>query len=218
MSTYTPQTRAAEAARLLAERYPDAACSLDAGNDAWRLLVMARLSAQCTDARVNIVSVPLFERFPTPESMAKADITDIEDIVRPCGLYHTKAHDIKAASEMIVTRFGGRVPDNMPDLLSLPGVGRKIANLILGDVFGKGGIVADTHCIRICGRLGFYDAAKKDPVLTERVMTSLLPESEQSEFCHRLVMFGRDVCTARSPKCSECELCIICNSFLQNKG
>lgn len=208
--------RAAEAARLLAIKYPDAECSLDAGRDAWRLLIMARLSAQCTDARVNEVSRALFDRFPTPKAMADGDIAEIESLIRSCGLYHMKARDIKNASAIIAGRFGGKVPDNMEALLSLPGVGRKIANLILGDVYKKGGIVADTHCIRICGRLGFCDGTKKDPLLTERVMSELIPISEQSAFCHRLVLFGRETCTARSPKCDTCELCMLCAHNLQN--
>lgn len=215
-TTDTEKARAHEVARLLEIKYPDAACSLEAGNEAWRLLIMARLSAQCTDARVNEVSRGLFERFPTPDAMAAGDLSEIEELVRACGLYHMKARDLKNSSAMIVGRFGGEVPDNMDDLLSLPGVGRKIANLVLGDVFGKGGIVADTHCIRICGRLGFYDSEKKDPLLTERVMSNLLPNEEQSAFCHRMVLFGRETCTARNPKCGSCELCMLCRHNLQN--
>ena len=194
----------------LREIYPEAECALQFGGEPWRLLVMARLSAQCTDARVNAVSVPLFERYPTLEDMADADITELEELVRPCGLYRTKAASIKSACADLRDRFGGRVPDNMEDLLSLAGVGRKIANLILGDIYGKGGIVADTHCIRICGRLGFYPEKYKDPKKTEDIMSSLIDKSEQSDFCHRIVQFGRDTCIARSPKCSECPMRDVC--------
>ena len=194
----------------LREIYPEAECALQFGGEPWRLLVMARLSAQCTDARVNAVSVPLFERYPTLEAMADADITELEELVRPCGLYRTKAASIKSACADLRDRFGGRVPDNMEDLLSLAGVGRKIANLILGDIYGKGGIVADTHCIRICGRLGFYPEKYKDPKKTEDIMSALIEQGEQSDFCHRIVQFGRDTCIARSPKCSTCPLKDIC--------
>ena len=194
----------------LREIYPEAECALQFGGEPWRLLVMARLSAQCTDARVNAVSVPLFERYPTLEDMADADITELEELVRPCGLYRTKAASIKSACADVRDRFGGVVPDNMEDLLSLAGVGRKIANLLLGDIYGKGGIVADTHCIRICGRLGFYPEKYKDPKKTEDIMSALIDQSEQSDFCHRIVQFGRDTCIARSPKCSECPMRDIC--------
>ena len=201
-------------AKIVCERlrkiYPEAECALQFGGEPWRLLVMARLSAQCTDARVNAVSVPLFERYPTLEDMADADISELEELVRPCGLYRTKAASIKSACADVRDRFGGVVPDNMDDLLSLSGVGRKIANLLLGDIYGKGGIVADTHCIRICARLGFYPEKYKDPKKTEDIMSSLIDQSEQSDFCHRIVQFGRDVCIARSPKCSECPMRDIC--------
>ncbi len=194
--------------------YPDAVCSLEYAEDPWRLLVAARLSAQCTDERVNIVTKVLFERFPDALSAARGDLGEIEEIVRPCGLFRMKAKNIVDMSRIIVEEYGGRVPDTMDGLLSLPGVGRKIANLILGDVFGKGGIVADTHCIRICGRLGYYPEDKKDPLLTERVMDGVIPREEQSAFCHRIVMFGREYCTARSPRCGECPLSEWC---LHNK-
>ncbi len=190
----------------LEKLYPDAVCSLEYAEDPWRLLVAARLSAQCTDERVNIVTKVLFERFPDVMSAARGDLGEIEEIVRPCGLFRMKAKNIVDMSRIIVEKYGGRVPDTMDGLLSLPGVGRKIANLILGDVFGKGGIVADTHCIRICGRLGYYPEDKKDPLLTERVMDGVIPREGQSAFCHRIVMFGREYCTARSPRCGDCPL------------
>ena len=206
----TKKQKAKIVCERLREIYPEAECALQFGGEPWRLLVMARLSAQCTDARVNAVSVPLFERYPTLEDMADADISELEELVRPCGLYRTKAASIKSACADVRDRFGGVVPDNMEDLLSLSGVGRKIANLLLGDIYGKGGIVADTHCIRICGRLGFYPEKYKDPKKTEDIMSALIDQSEQSDFCHRIVQFGRDVCIARSPKCSECPMRDVC--------
>lgn len=208
-------SRAAAAEERLRELYPDAACSLEAAGDPWRLLVMARLSAQCTDERVNIVSRGLFEKFPTAEAMAAAPVEEIEELIRSCGLYRGKAKSIKEASRQICESFGGRVPDTMEELLSLSGVGRKIANLILGDVYKKGGIVADTHCMRICSRLGFYEVGMKDPLKTERIMSPLLPPEVQSDFCHRLVLFGRDICQARSPKCGECPLSDICENAVK---
>lgn len=202
--------RALSAALELEKLYPDAACSLDSGGDPWRLLVMARLSAQCTDERVNIISKDLFSAIPDVKAMADTPIERIEELIRSCGLYRSKAKSLKESANQILENFAGCVPDNMEDLLSLSGVGRKIANLIMGDVFHKGGIVADTHCMRICGRLGFYPEDKKDPLFTERIMTPLIPSEMQSDFCHRLVLFGRDVCTARSPRCSSCPLAHIC--------
>lgn len=204
--------RASEISERLKNKYPDAKCSLDAEDDAWKLLVMARLSAQCTDEKVNKISYPLFSKFPDAKTMADAPQEEIEEIIRPCGLFRGKAKSIKEASHIIAYELCGKVPDTMEGLLALPGVGRKIANLIMGDVYGKGGIVADTHCIRICGKLGFYSDTKKDPVLCEKVMSKLIDESEQSDFCHRIVMFGREVCTARSPRCSECPLRDLCKT------
>ena len=214
-------SRMAEIVERLKAVYPDVVCALEWGGqhggerdallrDSWKLLVMGRLSAQCTDARVNIVCRDLFERFPTVEAMADGAIEDIEAIVRPCGLYHTKAQNIKDACRILVDEYGGIVPDDMDSLLALPGVGRKIANLLLGDIYKKGGVVTDTHCIRICGRLGFYDESLKDPLKVERILTPLIEESEQSDFCHRIVQFGRDTCMARSPACGECPLRDVC--------
>ena len=190
--------------------YPEATCALEWDRIAWRLLVMGRLSAQCTDARVNIVCRELFKKYPTLEDMANADIEKLESIVRPCGLFRTKADSIKRACIMLRDDFGGTVPDNMDDLLKLPGVGRKIANLILGDVYKKPAVVADTHCIRICGRFGMYSTEMKDPTKVERIMSELIEPEEQSDFCHRIVQFGRDTCMARSPKCGECALRELC--------
>ena len=208
----------AEIVERLKGVYPEALCALESGGIAWRLLVMARLSAQCTDARVNIVCRDLFKKYPTLEEMADADISELENTVRPCGLYRTKADSIKRACRMLCDDFGGIVPDNMDDLLSLPGVGRKIANLILGDVYAKPALVADTHCIRICGRFGMYPTDMKDPTRVEMIMKELIEPDEQSDFCHRIVQFGRDTCSARSPKCSECPLADICGYKNKNKA
>ena len=191
---------------VLKELYPDALCSLEYGGDPWRLLIAARLSAQCTDERVNIVCVSLFEAFPDVYAMAEAEIPAVEEIIRPCGLFHTKAESCVAMSRQIVELHGGRVPDTMEELLALPGVGRKIANLVLGDCFGKPGIVADTHCIRLNGRFGFYDTSLKDPAKVERILDGIVPGEEQAAYCHRMVLFGREYCMARSPRCGECPL------------
>lgn len=199
----------AEVIRILKENVRSD-CALEFEGDPWKLAVMARLSAQCTDARVNIVCRELFKAYPDAASMAKADITELENAVRPCGLFRTKAASIKEMSRLIVTEHGGNVPSDMDSLLRLPGVGRKIANLIRGDLFGLGGIVADTHCIRICGRLGFYPQTEKDAHKVEKALTPLVPTEEQTDLCHRLVWFGRDVCIARSPKCEKCPLAHLC--------
>lgn len=213
----TDKERADAAVERLKDLYPDAACSLEYTGEPWKLLVMGRLSAQCTDARVNIVCSELFSRFPTSRALADAELPEIENIVRPCGLYRVKAADIKAECELLENRYGGKLPDTMEALLTFPGVGRKIANLLLGDIFGKPGIVADTHCIRICGRLGFYPETQKDPLKTEKTMSALIEGSEQSDFCHRLVLFGRDICHAKSPDCEGCRLSDICK-YYSDKG
>lgn len=188
--------------KALEERYPAAECALKYEGDAWRLLVMGRLSAQCTDARVNIVCEELFAKYPTCADMADADYADVEKIVFPCGVYRVKAANIVDFSKIITEKFDGKVPDNMDDLLTLPGVGRKIANLILGDIYGKPAIVADTHCIRISNRLGLSES--KVPEKTEKALRELVTPETSSDFCHRLVMFGREICSARAPKCDEC--------------
>lgn len=190
--------------------YPDAACALEFEGDGWRLLVMGRLSAQCTDARVNIVCKELFAKYPNCKAMAEANVEDVEKIIRPCGLYHMKAESIVAASRMIEEDFCGRLPDDMDKLLLLPGVGRKIANLLLGDVFGKDAIVCDTHCIRICARLGMYSEKLKDATRIEFILRELCDTSRGSDFCHRIVTFGREVCTARSPRCASCPISDLC--------
>ena len=190
--------------------YPEAVCALEFGGEAWKLLVMGRLSAQCTDARVNIVCRELFAKFPTCESLAAASYEEIEQIIKPCGLFRTKAKSIKDACTMLCEDYGGVLPDEMDELLKFPGVGRKIANLLLGDIFHKPAIVADTHMIRICGRFGMYPQKLKDPHKVEIIMTELVEQKEQSDLCHRIVQFGRDVCSARSPKCSECPISQLC--------
>lgn len=200
------------------EIYPEATCALEYDGDPWKLLVMGRLSAQCTDARVNIVCRELFSRFPDAVSMANGSITEIEEIVKPCGLYRMKAANIKDASRMLVDDYGGELPRDMDEMLKLPGVGRKIANLILGDVYGLPSVVCDTHCMRICGRFGMYREDLKDPNKIEKILLELLPYGEGSDFCHRIVNFGREVCSARSPKCDECPMNDLCEHYIkQNK-
>lgn len=213
MRRISDKKRAENADSVLEMLYPDALCSLEAEGDPWRLLVMARLSAQCTDERVNIVCRDLFAAYPDARSMAEAPIGEIEKLIKSCGLYRGKAKSIKEASEIVVRDYGGNIPDNMEELLSLPGIGRKIANLLLGDIFGRGGIVADTHCMRICGRLGFYPEGQKDPLKTERIMEKLIPRQRQSDFCHRIVHFGRDVCRARDPLCGQCPMKDFCRHY-----
>ena len=203
------KTRVKQIIETLEEMYPDAKCSLEYEGNAWKLLVMARLSAQCTDARVNIVSKDLFRTFPDVYSMATAPISDIENLVKPCGLYRTKAKSIKEMSKSIVDDFAGQVPQTFDELMSLSGVGSKIANLMLGDVFGQNAIVADTHCIRISKRLGLSDGKNQHTV--ERQLDAIIPKEKQSDFCHRLVYHGRAVCTARTtPYCDKCCLKDIC--------
>lgn len=202
---------AASVVERLKQKYPGAVCSLNYGGDPWRLLVMGRLSAQCTDERVNLVCPALFERYPDVYAMAEGDAADIAKYIFSCGLYNSKARDLKGMSERIVSVYGGRVPDNMDDLLTLPGVGRKIANLILGDIFRKPAVVADTHCIRIAARIGLCGEGKPlSPEKTEKALAAIVEPDEQSDLCHRFVMFGRDVCSARSPECGGCVLADIC--------
>lgn len=207
----TAKKRMAETVERLRERYPEAVCSLEFGGEPWKLLVMGRLSAQCTDARVNIVCRELFEKYPTARALADGELAEIEAIVRPCGLFRTKAGDIKGECLMLCDVYGGELPDTMDELLKFPGVGRKIANLLLGDIFKKPAIVADTHCIRICGRLGLSKG--KEPEKVEKQLRAILPPEESSDFCHRIVLFGRDCCTARNPKCGECPLTMYCREF-----
>ena len=210
MTQEQKKTVMAQVVERLKGVYPDSVCALEYGGEPWKLLVMGRLSAQCTDARVNIVCRELFREFPTLTSLADAELEKIESIVRPCGLYRTKAASIKAACTLLRDEHGGVLPRDMQTLLTFPGVGRKIANLLLGDIYGIPGIVADTHCIRICGKLGMYDEKLSDPVKVEKILTEIVEPAEQTDLCHRLVQFGRDTCIARSPRCGECPLSDVC--------
>ena len=193
----------------LKKLYPDAVCSLDYRKD-YELLFSVRLAAQCTDARVNLVTPALFERFPSLEAFARATPEEVGEYVHSCGFWRAKARDIVGSAQMLLSDFGGRVPDNMDDLLRLPGVGRKTANLILGDVYGKEGYVCDTHCIRITGRLGITDGSK-DPLKVEQQLRKVIPPEESSDFCHRMVLHGRALCMARGPKCGECPMRELCD-------
>ena len=200
---------ALETIRRLKEAYPDADCTLDY-DEAWKLLVSVRLAAQCTDARVNVVVEKLYEKFPDVDALASAAPEEIEEIVRPCGLGRSKARDISACMRILKEEYGGKVPEDFDALLKLPGVGRKSANLIMGDVFGKPAIVTDTHCIRLTNRMGLVDGIK-DPKRVEMALWKIIPPEEGSDFCHRLVYHGRDVCTARTkPYCDKCCLADIC--------
>ncbi len=198
----------------LKERYPDALCALHYEKD-YELMIAVRLSAQCTDARVNLVTPALFEAYPTLEDMAHADIADVETYIHSCGFFRQKAKDIVLACQMLLQEYNGRVPNTMEALLKLPGVGRKTANLLLGDLYKEpGSVVCDTHCMRICGRLGLSQG--RDPEKVEKQLRAVLPPEESSDFCHRIVLFGRDICTARAPKCQECPLALYCTDL--NKG
>ena len=189
--------------------YPDAKCSLDYRKD-YELLFSVRLAAQCTDARVNLVTPALFARYPTLEDFAAADVEEVGQYVHSTGFWRAKARDMVACAQMLLEKFDGRVPNRMDDLLSLPGVGRKTANLILGDIYGQEGYVCDTHCIRITGRLGITDGSK-DPVKVEMQLRNVIPPEESNDFCHRMVLHGRAICMARSPQCSECPLRNLCD-------
>lgn len=211
-----PLTKTEKKARLAAIverlklRYPEATCALEYENDPWRLLVMGRLSAQCTDARVNIACRDLFAHFPNAKALAEASLAAVEADIRSCGLYHVKAQNIIDASRMLVEEFGGTLPDTMEGLLRFPGVGRKVANLLLGDIYHQPAVVTDTHCIRICGRLGMYPEREKNPAKIEKILAAMIAPEEQSDFCHRIVHFGREVCTARTPACEGCPLSDLC--------
>ena len=195
---------------ILKQRYPDPMCALHYEKD-YELMIAVRLSAQCTDARVNLVTPALFAAYPTLEAMASAPIEHVEELVHSCGFYKHKARDIVLACQMLLIHYGGKVPGTMEELLKLPGVGRKTANLLLGDLYAvPGSVVCDTHCIRICGRLGLSQG--KDPEKVENQLRAILPPEESSDFCHRIVLFGRDICTARSPRCAECPLSMWCNA------
>ncbi len=209
----TKKQRAREIIERLKKEYPDASCTLDY-NEAWKLLVSVRLAAQCTDARVNVVVQDLYARFPDVEDLANAPVEEIEAIVKPCGLGHSKARDISACMKVLREKYDGKVPDDFDKLLELPGVGRKSANLIMGDVFGKPAIVTDTHCIRLTNRMGLVDGIT-DPKKVEMELWKLIPPEEGNEFCHRLVEHGRAVCTARTkPYCDKCCVADVCKKVL----
>ena len=199
----------------LEERYPDALCSLNYSKP-HELMIAGRLSAQCTDERVNIVTKDLFAKYRSISDFAAADVSDIEEIVRPCGLYKTKARSIVEMCRAIIERFGGEIPDSIEQLTTLPGIGRKTANLIMGDVFRRPAIVTDTHCIRITGRLGL--TSNTDPARVEQDLWKIIPPERSSDLCHRLVLFGRDICKARGEKCPECPLNDICPAFAKKQG
>ena len=208
----TKKQRAKEIMERLEKEYPLADCTLDY-DEAWKLLVSVRLAAQCTDARVNVVVKDLFEQYPSPKALADAKVEDIEKIVRPCGLGASKARDIHKCMNMLMDEFGGNVPEDFDALLKLPGVGRKSANLIMGDVFGKPAIVTDTHSIRLVNRMGLVDGIK-EPKKVEMELWKIIPGEKGSDFCHRLVYHGREVCSARKANCSECCLQDICKQVL----
>lgn len=203
------------AVEALKKEYPDAICSL-VYDDPLQLLIATRLAAQCTDARVNIVTPKLFERFKTAEDFAKADISEVEDYICSCGLYKTKAKNIVLMCKMLIDDFGGAVPDTVEQLTRLPGVGRKTANLVVGDIFHKPAVVVDTHCIRITARLGFHSI--KNAAKIEKILREVLPPEESNDFCHRLVLHGRAVCNARSPKCGECCMNSFCDYYKNSNG
>ena len=197
---------------ILKDKYPDAPCALHYSKD-YELMIAVRLSAQCTDARVNLITPALFAAYPTLEAMASAPISEVENYVHSCGFYRQKAKDIVQACQLLLEKHDGKVPGTMEELLNLPGVGRKTANLLLGDLYGEpGSVVCDTHCIRISNRLGL--AKGKEPEKVEQQLRKILPPEESSDFCHRIVLFGRDICTARNPKCSECPLSMYCKEFV----
>ncbi len=203
------------AVKSLEELYPEAICSLEY-KDAFSLLIATRLSAQCTDARVNLVTPALFEKFPTAEKMATAEINEIEELIKSCGLYKTKARDLLGIAKGIVENFGGEVPGTVEELTTLPGVGRKTANLICGDIYGKPAVVTDTHFIRLCNRLGLVNT--QNPLKVEKEMVRLIPPDKSSAFCHRTVLFGRDICTARKASCQRCNMNTFCPKKDYKKG
>lgn len=211
----TKKQRALLAVERLKQRYPQAMCSLTYEKP-YELLLATRLSAQCTDKRVNIVTKDLFEQYPTMQSIAEADVKDIIEIIKPCGLGNTKGKDLVGICQMLLRDYDGQLPDSIEELTKLPGVGRKTANLIMGDVFHKPAVVTDTHLIRITGRLGLVDT--KDPKKVEMQLVKILPPEESSDFCHRVVLFGRDVCRARNPICAACELFDLCKSEEKQKA
>lgn len=215
MTQKEKKNKIAKVVKLLKKQYPEAICSLEYEGDGYKLLVMGRLSAQCTDERVNIVCRELFKKYPTACDLANGDIGDIENIIKSCGLYKMKAQNIKDSANLLHYKYNDVVPNDMDTLLTFPGVGRKIANLLLGDLYSMPAIVADTHCMRIAGRLGMYPEGQKNPEKTEKILSRLIEPKEQSDFCHRMVLFGREFCTAKSPKCDTCPIKIICKNEIK---
>lgn len=211
----TDKQRALKAIDALKKEYPDAICSL-VYDDPLQLLIATRLAAQCTDARVNIVTPALFERFKTVDDFADAEVSEVEEYIKSCGLYKTKARDIVAMAKALKENFGGVVPDTIEQLVTLPGIGRKTANLVVGDIYHKSAVVVDTHCIRLTSRLGFHNI--KDPVKIEKILREILPPEESNDFCHRLVLHGRAVCQARSPKCEICCMKDFCPTALNSNA
>lgn len=203
------KTKVLKAVECLEKLYPEAICSLDYG-DAFQLLIATRLSAQCTDARVNIVTPQLFKKYPDAYALSKAQLSDVEEIIKSCGLYKTKAKDLISIAKTLVSDFNGNVPDNIEDLTKLSGIGRKTANLVCGDIYGKPAVVTDTHFIRLCNRLGFVNT--ENPLKVENEMRKLLPPEKSNDFCHRSVLFGRDICTARKTYCNRCPMSSFCKS------
>lgn len=210
----TDKEKALKAVEALEKEYPEAVCSL-VYDEPLQLLIATRLAAQCTDKRVNMVTPALFEKFETAKDFAEAEVSDVEELIRSCGLYKTKARDIVAMCKMLCEKYNGVVPDTIEELVKLPGVGRKTANLVVGDIFGKPAVVVDTHCIRLTSRLGFHEI--KGPVKIEKILKNLLPPEKSNDFCHRLVLHGRAVCDARNPKCEECCMKDFCNYYETNK-
>ena len=205
--------KALEIVNRLELAYPDAACSLEYEKP-YELLISVRLSAQCTDARVNIVTKKLFERFKSLEDFAAADISEVEDYIRPCGLFRTKAKSIVELANVLISEYNGQLPETLDELVKLPGIGRKTANLIMGDVYHQPAVVTDTHCIRITNRLGLVSV--DDPYKVEKALRDIFPPDRSNDFCHRLVHFGREVCSARSPKCQNCPLSDLCDTHIGN--
>ncbi len=209
----TKKNRALLCVNALKEEYPDAICSLEYSGDPLHLLIATRLSAQCTDARVNLVTPHLFSRYKNLDELCEADVEDIAEIIKSCGLYKSKAKDISAACHMLRDVYGGVIPDTVEELIKLPGIGRKTANLVVGDIYHKPAVVTDTHCIRICGRIGLTE--NKDPYKVEKDLVAILPPEESNDFCHRLVLHGRAVCTARTAKCGLCSLQDFCKKNIK---
>lgn len=203
--------------KRLEDIYPHPACALEYSGEPWRLMVMARLSAQCTDKRVNIVCQDLFKKYPTPDALANAELSDVENTIKSCGLYRVKAKDIISECKLLISEYGGIVPNAMEDLLRFDGVGRKVANLLLGDIYKLPAVVVDTHCMRITKRLGLVPESVKTPEKIEYILKDLIEPEKQSDFCHRIVDFGRDTCDARSPKCEGCVMQDVCAYFQKNK-